>query len=82
MFAKGRRPWKRGAKMRYSVYKSEDRAAGEKAHEKWARDMADKWGYDLNEFCPSFADRNFWQETYDRMTDYWRENVYWPSLKE
>jgi hypothetical protein len=76
MFEKGRRPWKRGAKKRYSVYKAEDRQDGEEDYKKWAEMTAEAHGYNIDEFKPEAMCRNFWQETYDRIHGHWCETKY------
>jgi hypothetical protein len=75
MFEKGRRPWKRGPKMRYSVYKAEDRAEGDVDYEEWSRRIAEAKGYNLEDFMahdvrPSLM----WRETYDRLHNYWLDH--------
>lgn len=70
MFAKRRRPWKRGPKMRYSVYKAEDRIDGEKDYEEMARTMAEAKGYDITDFL-ALEHKNMWQETYTRLAEHW-----------
>jgi len=75
MFDKGRRPWKRGPKMRYSVYKAEDRQEGDVDYEEWARNIAEAKGYNLEDFMahdvrPSL----FWRETYERLYHHWLDH--------
>jgi hypothetical protein len=77
MYNKGRRPWKRGPKLRYSVYKAEDNIEGEDDYEEWCRELAVNKGYDLNDFYAWDADpKHFWKETYDRMFAHWQERYY------
>ena len=67
--------------MRYSVYKAEDRIDSEKDYERWARDIAEAKGYDLEDFMAYGTVRNFWKETHDRLYHHWLESQHRaPSL--
>lgn len=69
MYNKHRVPWKRGPKLRYSVYKAENRLDGEDDYEGWARHIAEKFGYNLADFYHDDpASKNFWQETYNKIS--------------
>lgn len=76
MVNKGRRPWRRGEKKRYSLYKTEDRIEGEGDYEGWAKRIADAKGYDLTQFYAHDTNpRWFWQETYYRVEQYHRDTT-------
>lgn len=71
MYNKGRRPWKRGKKMRYSLYKAIDRQDGEESYKEWAKDFADAKDYDIALFYPEDNDaKHFWERTYEALVAY------------
>jgi len=75
MINKGRRPWKRGAKKRYSVYKHEDRIDGEKDYKEWAERIAWAKGYDLEKFLAHDVNpKSFWRVTYARIEEEWKRD--------
>jgi hypothetical protein len=81
-FSKGRRPWKRGAKLRYSVYKAEDRIEGETDYKGWCERMSEAKGYDVHDFFPDNPhSKHFWEETYDNLQNQWKQDMFQTELE-